>query len=267
MKFRLAITALATALSSHAFAQLVVPIPGIARYADGSVHRITGISGALIAQPDSIGTATAVAFSDAAGLWASADQIQLLDRSRKTIASYPAGDPSPLLGITAGPETAVVWLPASKTLLTWRANGFLATEIDASCLPGKVTSVSFASPRKVRLLVQGSGGVVSAVLVSASDGSVYSVDVLPGVSGPAFMLGAHIVSVSDHQVAIDGQNGSRRTIPLKGITPLAGFFAEQMSDRWLHLASRAESRHWALFLTNQEASLSEIPGIAKGSRQ
>ena len=252
-------------LSGHLAAQITAPKPGLVRYPDGSVRAAHGLAGSLVPLVPSLGNATAIAFSDAGGLWATAGSVELVGPDNKITARYESGDSAPLLNMDRDPRTAVAWLPASNTLITWNGNAFLKTEVYSGTLIGAVTSVSLVSPKTARFLLSSDAGVVSAATVSLASGALLSCDILPGVRGPAFQFGSYVLSIDDLGLEIDSLSGNRRTVPLpEGSFATHTFSAERMSGAWIHLFSSSDPRQWALNLTDTEASLSLIPAVTEG---
>jgi hypothetical protein len=234
-----------------ALAQLKTPEIGAARYG-AEVHKIYGLDANFIVGPEWL-TASAVSFSQTAGLVAHAGRIQLLSQDGTITGEYGTSETAPLLGIGDSLHTAIAWLPDSQTLLWWANGSFHATPL-AGALPGAVSSVQ-SDGQTARLLVTISNGSVTRVIVDLNTGNLRSAELMPGVHGPAFAIGNFILFRHAEGLAIEDGNGTIHVLDFPAPDPAF----EQMSSDWVHLHSPSLKQDWALHLNNSICKLSLLP--------
>jgi hypothetical protein len=254
MKLRIVSLASLLCVATGALAQVNAPRLGFARYADGTVFKINGLESNVLVNTQLLSSADALSFSDSGGLVSIGGEIQLLALDGTFLAAYSANESAPVLNIDNALATAVAWLPAHEELVLWNGQAFVATRISNAQLPGVVTSVQLTSASTARMLATDSSNHVFAVSVSLSRGLVTSVDLLPGVQGPAFQQYAFVVSHDANGLHVLAPNGSVQTLPL--LTP--DLHIERMASDWLHLAS-STGDDWVLHLNATALHLSQLP--------
>lgn len=247
-------SALSFCLAGWLPAQVNTPKIGIARYTDNSVRAVFGVHDDFVVSPQVIGSADAISFSDSGGLLAKDGHIQLIGPSSAIIAEYDSGESSPVLNVDGDLTTALAWLPAHHALLRWNGKSFVLTAVSGELL-GPVTSVRLENPTTAKLLQTEAGGVVSEVTISLETGYVISLNVLPGVTGPAFRQHAFVLFHDDRGLEIVSGNRPPRTLPL----PATDLTFERMSSDWVHLASASTKQNWVLHLNSTTLELSELP--------
>lgn len=236
-------------------AQLSVPKVGVARYADRTVRGINGLESNLLIDSQVLSSADAVSFSDAGGLISAAGRIQLLTIQGSVAGEFNSNESTPVLNIDGDLTTAIAWLPSRHLLVHWNGNSFLETQVNGADIPGEVTSVQAVTPTVARLLAIDSRGNVFQTSVSLQTGNLISLDLVPGIKGPAFQQYGFIVSQGPNGLEIQAPNGSVRTLPLSA--PALQF--ERMSSGWVHIASPSTHQDWALHLTSNALQLSILP--------
>jgi hypothetical protein len=231
------------------------PKPGMARYSDRTVHSIYGLESNLLVNHQLLSEADAISFSDAGGLVSIAGRIQLLNSSGAVVGEYDSAERSPVLNIDGDLTTAVAWLPSRSSIAHWNGQSFVTAEVASGGLPGKVTSVQILNGTTAKLLASDAAGNVFAVLVSLGTGQITSVNVLPGIKGPAFQQYSFVVSADGSGLHIEAPNGAIRTLPLGA----ANVTFERMSSDWVHVSSAATGQDWALHLNATALHLSQLP--------
>lgn len=237
-------------------AQLSVPKVGTARYQDGSLHSVQGLSANMIVAPLPLDSAEAASFSDSGGIVSQNGTIRLLAPDFTVVAEYPAHEKL-VVSIDGALTSALAWLPNSHTLLHWNGSAFDAIGIAESDIEGTVTGLQLSGTQQARLIVQHADGSVSAVTISLHGGNLVSSELLSGVRGYAFGQGSYVVSVSNQELVVDNLQGYRRSV---AFAP-QDLVIERMSNNWLHLYSPAAHRNWALHVTQAELELSLLPGV------
>ena len=237
------------------FAQLSAPKLGMARYSDRTVHPIYGLESNVLVNDQLLSDADAISFSDLGGLVSIAGHIQLLNSSGAVVAQYNSGEQSPVLNIDGALATAVGWLPSRSSIVYWNGQSFVATEIARGDLPGTVTSVQLINSGSAKLLASDPAGNVFAVNISLGLGQITSVNLLPGVKGPAFLQYSFVVSHDADGLHIEASNGAVRTLPLAA----ESVTFERMGTDWVHIASAGTAQDWALHLNTTALHLSQLP--------
>lgn len=241
-------------------AQISAPTPGFVRLPGLPIQVLFGVPGSFITAAGPFGTAQAASFSDTRGLLAQDGRIRLVTRGGSAIASFPYTGPPPLLDLA--PDSALAWLPASHTLLWWDGRVFTPLPISPGDLTGQISDVSVVSPDNARFLLTHPDRTVSSLLVSLANGAVLSSDVLPGVQGPAFQFGAHLLWADGKTLHIESSGAAPQTLP----APPGPFTAERMSAQWIHLFFPAAGIDCALHLDNAAPTLSRLPAVPGGTR-
>lgn len=239
-------------------AQVRAPEVGVARYSDGSVHRVYGVEDALVVDAEAIGAADAISFSDAGGLVSLQGHIRLIGPSFNVIAEYDSGEAAPLVNVDGDLTTAIAWLPERRALVRWNGKSFVSTELNSPFL-ARVTAVRVENAKEAKLLLAEAGGVVSEAAISLETGNLISLNVLAAIRAPAFWQKAFVVFHDEHGLEIASSSGAVRTLPVAA----ADLTVERMSSDWLHLASVSAKRDWVLHLNERTVELSELPAAPK----
>ncbi len=164
-----------------------------------------------------------------------------------------------MLNLDGELTTAVVWVPASHVLLHWTGQTFAATEVAPGLIPGTVSSLRLSGPETVELLATQSGGETLKVTIALRTGNLISADLVPGVTGPAFLQSNFVVFHDEQGLEIESASGVRHTFALAA----SDLTVERMSNDWLHVASLSTKQDWALHLSNTALDLSALPGRAR----
>lgn len=258
MKLRIVCAiALLSIAAQGVFAQVSAAAPklGMARYSDRTVHPIYGLESNLLVNEQLLSEADAISFSDSGGLVSIAGQIDLLNASGTVVAHYESGEQSPVLNIDGALATAVAWLPSRSSIVYWNGQSFTATEIARGDLPGQVTSVQLTNAASAKLLASDAAANVFEVNVSLALGQITSVNLRPGVKGPAFLQYSFVVSHDANGLHVEAPNGVVRTLPLAA----ANVTFERMGTDWVHIASAATAQDWALHLNATALHVSQLP--------
>jgi hypothetical protein len=248
MKPQLGLFLLAAALP----AQVSAPRVGLARFAGGSVHAVSGLPANFVVADVPIARADSLSFSDSGGLLARNGEIDLVDANAQSLASFASGEAAPLLNIDGALTTAIAWLPSSHSILHWDGKAFALTQ---TALDGDITAVQWIEPEKARLLVRQADASVSAVIVSLTTGQVIDSQTIPGIEGHAFAQHSFLVAADSKTLVIESANGQRRVLPLAA----PDLIIERMASDWLHIFSASSGEHWALHLTQTDLQLSRMP--------
>jgi hypothetical protein len=248
--------ALLAGLAAGLCAQVSAPKLGLARYADRTVRRVYGLESNLLVDSELLSAADAVSFSDVGGLVSTGGRIQLITPDGVAVAEYDSREAAPVLNIDSGLTTAIAWLPSRDSIVYWNGTAFVGVAVFSGDLPGKVTSVQATGGGLAKLLANNASGDVFVVTVSLESGHVVSVDLLPGVKGPAFQQYSFVVSHDAGGLHVTAADGAVRTVPLAA--PDLAF--ERMSSDWLHLSSRSTAQDWILHLNPVALHLSQLPG-------
>lgn len=236
-------------------AQVSTPKLGVARYSDHTVHPVYGLESNVLVNDQLLSEADASSFSDSGGLISIAGRIQLLYANGTAVGQYDSSEQSPILNIDGGLTTAVAWLPVHSSLVYWSGSAFIVAELAAGDLPGKITSVQLASPTTAKLLATDASGNVFTVNASLATKQITSVNVVPGIKGPAFLQSGFIVSHDANGLHVEAQNGAVRTLPLAA----ASVAFERMGTDWVHVSSTSTGQDWALHLNATALHLSQLP--------
>lgn len=204
---------------------LSTPKLGAVRMPDGSVRAVFGAPGSFVLGEPILRRSVAASFSDSGGLVAFADRLVLLDSQMAVIGQQPISH-SAMVGITAGPETAVAWIADASTLLFWDGESFSSVEVQN--LPsGKVWSLTRSGERAVLQFEDGQA------TVSLETGNLIDYRVVP--DGPKASIAQAV-----------GQNK-------------ADINVERMSDRYIHVSSRTDHRTWVLRGNDTQGRVWELP--------
>jgi len=235
-------------------AQLTVPRAGIARYPDGSIHIIHGISANLIVDSGVLGNAESASFSDSTGLLAESGLIRSLRADGTVLGAYHSDDPLPLLQVNTA------WLPTKHLLLLWDGTKFVETPIDDSSFEGKVTFLSLPATNVAQFYVTRADSSVARFTVSLPSGLVVSSDTQPAAHDWLFIQQGWTLTAADHGLTAENAKGSTQTITLsKQPLPPGDLVLEQMSNHWLHISSRSTRAAWALYLDQSKVNVSVLP--------
>jgi hypothetical protein len=241
-------------------AQLTVPGLGLARFSDGSVHPISGVSANLIVEPQAIATAASASFSDSVGLIYANGLIQLMRIDGTVLGEYRTDEPQPLLNINGPAQSAAVWLPSKRLLLHWNGTKFEEIAIDDSLFGGRVTFVRLASNTSVQFFAVQTNSSVTQISVALPSARVTSLDNEPGANGAIFVQQGWRFSQDEYGLIAERFDGSRQSIALsKQPLPANDLLMEQMSDHWLHVSSRSTGAGWAVFVSVAKFDVSLLP--------
>jgi hypothetical protein len=167
----------------------------------------------------------AASFSDSAGIVAYADHLAILDSQMAVIARQPISHPA-LVGITAGPETAIAWFADTSTLLF--PNGESFSSVECQNLPsGAVWSVTRSGRRAVLQFDDGQA------TVSLDTGNLIDYRATPGDAKESI---ARAVAQNKADISI-----------------------ERMSRRYLHVSSRTSKSTWVLQGDDSQDRVWELP--------
>src|SRR5690242_8290491 len=108
--------------------QVTAPRIGIVRYSDGSVWTLNGLRANFIVGSRLFPSATAVSFSDEAGLVALPGEVDLVNLDGSVVGRYPTDEAQPALNVPGGILSATIWLPSKQTLLRWDGKSFVDAE-------------------------------------------------------------------------------------------------------------------------------------------
>ncbi|HEX4170399.1 MAG TPA: hypothetical protein VHZ55_33455 [Bryobacteraceae bacterium] len=255
--------------------QVSTPAAGFVRYPGLPVQAIYGIAGNFLLGPAVSGVADALSFGKSGGLLAGGGHIVLVGADGSTVADYASAENHPLLNIGGTLDSAVAWLPASRTLL-WIdepakdhfPGRFSVLSLENSGLPANVSSVTRLATGAVRFLLTQADGTVAALVVSMPNGDLKSSDLLPDLRGPAYEFAGYFIWIDDRGLEIGTAAGINKTLPV----PAAGSFtAERMSAGWVHLFFSGQGgTHWAINLADPNPSVFRLPAplpAAGGKRQ
>src|ERR1700685_349139 len=194
-------------------AQLSVPKVGVARYADRTVRGINGLDSNMLAGNQVLYSADAISFSDAGGLVSIAGRIQLITAQASVTGEYTSNESSPVLNIDGDLTTASAWLPSRSLLVYWNGQSFAQTSVNNADLPGKVTALQAVGGTVAKLLLSDASGNVWQASVSLVTGNVTSVNLLPGIKGPAFQQYGFLVFHDSNGLQGQAPNGAGRNLP------------------------------------------------------
>lgn len=242
-------------ISLVAFAgQVSVPRIGFAHYADGAVRAVSGVSSAFVVGNALLWGADAASFSDAGGLISANGKIRLVDSSFAVIAEYTSGESNPVLNVDGPLDQAVAWLPLRHALLRWTGKEFRETSIDDSSLD-RVLSLRMKDAGTAELLAAGGEESVLRAEVSIETGTARSINVVPGVTGSAFLQQGFVISSDQNGLEVLSPSGRIQTIPFAG----KDLRFERMSANWVHIMSAATHQNWALHLDSRVTGIGELP--------
>jgi hypothetical protein len=240
------------------FAQISAPRIGIARYPDGSLHALRGLSANIIVSDLPVEPVDAASFSDRGGIVSHKGVLRLLNSELSTVAEYNAGPGKPLLSINDELTSALAWISSNNTLIHWDGSQFRSVTVTDPDLSGRVTDLQFSRNLEAQLTVVHADKTVSLLNVSLQDGSVLTWQLLPGVRGETFTQGSDFVYTTATELLVDNLRGSRRSLPL----PAADLQIERMSNNWFNLYSPSQKQNWALHVTHADVSISQLPGLS-----
>jgi hypothetical protein len=241
-------------------AQLSVPKLGFARFSDGSMHEVRGVTANLIVDSRSLTTADGASFAGCGGLTSSSGLIRMVSADGAVLGEYQSSEPMPILNVDSSLQSAAVWLPAKHVLLGWDGAAFTATAIDDSFFSGKVTFVRLAPHKRAEMFVELADSSVAKLSISLSEARVISDDAVPGVTGAVFMQQGWMLSQDGHGLRAELPDGNRQTIALsEKPLPAGDLTIERMSDDWLHISSRSTGANWAVYLSSMKLSVSLLP--------
>ncbi len=241
-------------------AQLGVPQPGVARFADRSLRVVRGIPANLIVGRTPVGTAAAASFSNSGGLIAENGQIKLLSPGAAVIAEYECADPAPVLNVDGPLSTALAWLPSQTAILSWTGTSFSKTSLQAAALDGQVSAIRRTAVETAELLLVHPDGTVSEVTISLKTGNIFSEDYLPSAHGRAFLQHSWMVSPTPNGLSVDGTSHHEFQLSDKPLAA-ADLTIERMSTDWLHISSASTGQNWALYLSTRDMNLSWLPAV------
>lgn len=241
-------------------AQLGVPQPGVARFADRSLRIVRGIPANLIVGRTPVGTAAAASFSDSGGMIAENGKIKLLNARAAVIAEYECADPAPILNVDGPLSTALAWLPTQRTILSWSGTSFSTTSLQAAVLDGQVSAIRRITPEIAELLLVHPDGTVSELTVSLKTGNIFSEDYLPSTHGRTFFQHGWLVSLTPNGLSVDGTSHQEFQLSNKRLAA-EDLTIERMSTDWLHISSASTGQDWALYLSVRDMSLSWLPAV------
>jgi hypothetical protein len=245
-------------------AQLHVPQPGFARFSDGAIHIVHGITANLIVGARALAKADSASFSDCGGLTSSDGLIRLTNAEGAVLGEYQSGEAQPILNIDSSLQSAVVWLPSKHALLGWDGTAFTTAAVDDSGFGGKVTFVRLASGKTVELFVELAHSSVTRLSVSLTEGRLINAEREPGGHGAVFVQQGWLLSQNERGLMGELPDGKRQTIELsKAPLPADDLKIERMSNNWLHVSSRSTGADWAVYLSSTKTSVSLLPPPAR----
>jgi hypothetical protein len=218
--------------------QIQAPRIGFLHTSDGLVRSVAGLSASFVLGAPLPIVAVASSFSDTAGVVVRPNEVDVLNQQGAVVAKYPEGTFNGVAGITAGVDTAIVWLPGSRTML-WFDGKVFQVESLTSELPANVISVRRDGVQASMLMLDDSGAL-SQITVSLKTGNLLTSDVLSDVIAPATYLGTAIISAD--QLGL----------------PCEATAMNVMATAWLHAACRNET-DWAIHFTHGQPKFSQLP--------
>lgn len=236
-------------------AQIKAPQMGAVRCADGSVRRVYGVPGAFVLGKPFAASATAVSFSEKAGIVATSSAVLLVDASGKVIGDWAMADAGAAVGLEADPSSAVAWLPKSSSLLTWSGDSFQQTAVPDPP-QGSVLSVR-RDNTQAYLTVSDETRSVSEYGISLSSGEIVSQHYLPGITGAVLSLNSSLLFADATGLALQTVAGTQ-SFPLTG----SGLAMERMGDGWVHVTAANSSKTWAVHISGGDVIIYELPGTA-----
>ena len=191
---------LSLALAGTLGAQVSAPSPGFIRNGAFPIQAVYGVPGSLVAASTTLGAADALAFADRFGIIAAGGEVKLLRSNGLNLGHFETLENHPVLNLDSDPASAVAWLPESHSLLFWNNNQWQQSAIDGLPDGAAVTSVTRDSAPSSRLLLTQTDASVLAVTIALPQASVTSIDVLPGVCGPAFQFGSKLIWADEQEL-------------------------------------------------------------------
>src|SRR5947209_7945836 len=143
--------AVATLISA---AQIVAPHVGFFRTAEGQLRPVEGLEASFVLRKPLRLSAVSANFSDQAGIVLEKAAVSVLDSDGRVVADYAVVDPDGTVGISTGVDTAIAWLPATRTLMWFNGTSFEKRELAAD-LPGKVVNIRRDGQQALLLLDEG----------------------------------------------------------------------------------------------------------------
>ena len=247
-------------------AQLVVPQLGVARFSDGSVHSVRGVTANLIVDSRAIGKAEGAAFADSFGLTLTHGLVRLIRADGSVLGEYSSDEPQPILAIDSAAQSAAVWLPSRHLLVHWDGSQFVEAPVDDSSFAGRVSFVSLKADNTAQFYVVRGDSSVARFLVTLPSGRVTSADIEPSARGPVFVQQGWILTQDAWGLIAERPNGNRETIQLSAkALPTGDLTMERMSNHWLHVSSKTTGTDWALYLDAAKLNISFMPPLAVGA--
>lgn len=236
--------------------QIHTPQAGFIRCADGTVKAVYGVPGAFVLGRPILGSVVSSSFSEQGGIVATRDAIRVLDAIGNPVAEFSSADSGALVDMETGASSAIAWLPASLSLLSWDGKAFHETQMGAP-VAGQVIAVRLAQGAAVLTVLD--QDAVSEQTIALNSGYLLSVHFLAGVHAPVMQVGTSIVFRGERALEIDGPAGHQSLdFPLQEIR------LERMSSRWIHILSTNSRRHWALHVTARgDSELCELPALER----
>ena len=240
--------------------QLSVPRLGFARFPDGSMHAVRGLSENMIVDPRRSIAADNASFSDSGGLTSTKGLIRLISAEGALLGEYRSNETRPILNIDSSLQSAVVWLPSKHALLGWNGTAFTTAAIDDSAFGGKVTFVRLAAGKTAEVFVELADSSVAKLSISLTEARLINAEGEPGGHGAVFVQQGWMLSQNDRGLLGELPNGNRQTIELsKEPLPADDLTIERMSNNWLHVSSRSTGTNWAVYLSSTKTSVSLLP--------
>ncbi len=236
--------------------QVTQPNAGFSRFPDGTVRPVYGLPESLIVGGPMLGSATAASFSEGGGVVATTGQVELLRPDGSSATKYPCTEAHPVVNIDDMPNTAIVWLPSTQTILHVEGGTFVPTTLSIP-LAANVTDIQRNGHTAQILGVD--GRAVLEWTISLDSGDLISERVLPGITGSAFRFGRFLIYNSREGLQIQNPNGSAISTGINS----ADCTIERMSKDSVHAAC-ASGTQWVLRIQGESVQRSELPGVPAG---
>src|SRR4051794_13033744 len=153
-------------------AQISTPSVGYVRYASNEVRGIYGLEGNYVVGGSALASAGAVSFSDDGGLLLQSGSLSLVDSNLTGLATIKVDGLGAIIRMDGNAQTAIAWLPASRTLVHWNGESFVKTGISALPLESEVISVRKLDGNTASLLVSRTDTTVVHYLISLRTGGL-----------------------------------------------------------------------------------------------
>lgn len=241
------------------------PSVGYIRAADGSIVRVTGISGAFITTGTGEGATVALSFSGSLGFLKLDTSVQVVNGTGELLGESDAPAGPALFGFNANGDAGVAYYPATRELRLFANGQWQAIPFNA---PDGVISVALKDADHV--LVAAASDQLTVLTIRTSDGATEAVSGAGLWPAARFRPGKgtarHIALITAGGTLLFGRggaliyrdaNGSEQTIDTPGpITAMT-----QMGAGWVHLQTDSR-RNLALRLLAQP-KLYEIPEVSQ----